>query len=122
MSVKLNGFIGLSLVVISVVVINFFSYNQNPKIYKMTANNSFELYIGSSAISECQLVNFIEQNKGGELVFNCPVSTLISSKQENANLIVNSKSYTCADEDLEYDLTHVFKCYISSLSDLNGFG
>lgn len=123
MPAKKIGLIGLSAVILAVIVINVFSYNQNPKVKQISQNNNLSLLIDGQAVVGCKLVNYIEKNQGGDLVFNCPGSDLIDNKSVNADMLINSvvSQNSCEDDVAEYNETHVFKCYIQSLKVLNGF-
>jgi hypothetical protein len=123
MPAKKIGLIGLSAVILAVIVINVFSYNQNPKVKQISQNNNLSLLIDGQGVVGCKLVNYIEKDQGGDLVFNCPGSDLIDNKSVNADMLINSvvSQNSCEDDVAEYNSTHVFKCYIQSLKVLNGF-
>ncbi len=123
MPAKKIGLIGLSVVILAVIIINIFSYNQNPKVKQISQNNSLSLLIDGQVVVGCKLVNYIEQDHGGDLIFNCPSSDLIDNKSINADMLINSviSQSSCEDDSIEYNSTYVFKCYIQSLKVLNGF-
>tara|TARA_Y100001960_G_scaffold4997_1_gene5296 strand:- start:5237 stop:5599 length:363 start_codon:yes stop_codon:yes gene_type:complete len=116
MITKRTGLIGLSFVITSVVVINVFSYNPNPKVQQIAESNKFNLLISGENVADCQLVNYIEQGAGGDLIFNCPSSNLIDDKSADAELLVNSlvSKRKCKDDATEYNSVHVFKCSVAS--------